>query len=798
MKKLFVVLLVSAAVIAHSQDRGLTVVAADNLGANVSIGKQYALFIAIDAYRHWPALKKPVSDAREIRDILRRDYYIDEVIELYNQQASRANITRTFTELQTKLGVHDSLFIYYAGHGHYDGNSDAGFWIPVDGGTDLFAQENWLPNNQIRGYISRFKTVHVFMVSDACFSGDILNTTRALPPQIDNAYYRRAYALTSRQVLTSGSSETVPDQSEFSSALINCLRKNTSPLLDPISIYNDVRLTVRKTTPLYGTLNAANHQDGATFLFFRRQAAVTQPPPPPPPERTVSTAVGTITITSEIAGEILIDGKTTGSSIKAGGTLTVANISTGETEVAVKAADGKITKTAQPVMVRQGQTVAAAIKRPATTPPPAQPAAAPPPVQTTPSVPQVVGSVTVTSQIAGVIMIDGVTTGKRINANKKETIDNVRVGTVEVAIQADDRNVYIAPKAVTVRQGKNVSVAIRRSTAKVQSPPQRKVVGNIPMFVKDALKAVPEDALIGIGAAKMGTLSLSRTAATTYARAEISRQMDTMIRDMVRDYAASSEVDPYAIVSFTENISTALSKAELKSASTVMEDIDDNGNYWVVVMFSKANTVAEINQALAAAKLAVPAMRSFNIENRMDEAFAKAISAEVGFAASFQRKVANGIPQFVKDALKSVPRDALIGIGTAKMGTLSLSRTAATTRARAEISRQMAKMVLDMVRDYTASSGVDPSTITSFTDNITTALYRAELKGATSFMEDMDDNGNYWVVKMLSKANAVAEINQALAAAKLAVPAMSSFNAEARMDAAFARAVSAEVGFAGN
>jgi len=368
MKKLVVVLFLITAAFSFAQDRGLTVVAKDNLGQSVNIGKQYALFIAIDAYRNWPALKKPVADAREIRDTLRRDYYIDEVIELYNQQANRANITRTFTELQTKLGVHDSLFIYYAGHGHYDGNSDAGFWIPVDGGTDVFAQENWLPNSQIRGYISRLKTVHVFMVSDACFSGDILNTSRALPPQIDNTYYRRAYALTSRQVLTSGSSETVPDQSEFSSALLNCLRKNTAPLLDPVGIYNDVRLAVRKTTPLYGTLNAANHQEGATFLFFRRPSAAVQPATVQPaitPERTVSAAVGSITITSEIAGEILIDGTAVGSSIKAGGTVTVSNVSVGETEVAVRTADGKITRTPQPVMVRQGQTVSAAIRAPA-------------------------------------------------------------------------------------------------------------------------------------------------------------------------------------------------------------------------------------------------------------------------------------------------------------------------------------------------------------------------------------------------------------------------------------------------
>ena len=261
-----------------AQERGLAVVAADNLGQSAQIGKQYSLFIAIDAYRYWPVLKKPVADAREIRKILENDYYIypEGIIELYNQDATKEKIIETFEDLQKKLTVHDSLFIYYAGHGHLDEASSQGFWIPVDGGTNRRAQENWLPNNQIRGYIAGLKTIHVFLISDACFAGDILNTTRALMPQIDSAYYRRAYSLTSRQVLTSGSIETVPDQSEFSEALKNCLRKNTAPLLDPIGIYNDVRLSVKSTTPLYGTLNAANHQDGATFIFFSKQASLGQ------------------------------------------------------------------------------------------------------------------------------------------------------------------------------------------------------------------------------------------------------------------------------------------------------------------------------------------------------------------------------------------------------------------------------------------------------------------------------------------------------------------------------------------
>lgn len=163
-----------------------------------------------------------------------------------------------------------------------------------------------------------------------------------------------------------------------------------------------------------------------------------------------------------------------------------------------------------------------------------------------------------------------------------------------------------------------------------------------------------------------------------------------------------------------------------------------------------------------------------------------------------ERKVGAGIPQFVKDAIKTAPEDALIGIGTAKMGTLSLSRTTAMTRARAEISRQMSTMIQDMVRDYTASSEMDPSATISFTENMTVALSKAELKGASSVAEDQDENGNYWVVVMLTKQNTVTEINQAQAAAKLAVPAMASFNAEDRMNAAFANAANQEIGFAGN
>ncbi|MDR2210117.1 MAG: hypothetical protein LBO65_01420 [Spirochaetaceae bacterium] len=156
------------------------------------------------------------------------------------------------------------------------------------------------------------------------------------------------------------------------------------------------------------------------------------------------------------------------------------------------------------------------------------------------------------------------------------------------------------------------------STASVQ---ERRVSGKVPEFVRNAVKNAPEDALVGIGTARLASISQSRVTAATRGRAEISRQMDTVIRDMVRDYQASSEVDTSAALAFQENFTLALSQSRLLGSSVVDEDIDDGGNYWCVVMLSKAEAVKEINQAAAQAKLKVPAAASFDAERRMNKAF---------------------------------------------------------------------------------------------------------------------------------------------------------------------------------
>ncbi|MEI6389312.1 MAG: PEGA domain-containing protein, partial [Spirochaetota bacterium] len=67
-------------------------------------------------------------------------------------------------------------------------------------------------------------------------------------------------------VLTSGASETVPDESEFARQFKSLLESNTEACLDPLAMYDRIRRGVTKTLPLLGTL--PGHESGASYVLF--------------------------------------------------------------------------------------------------------------------------------------------------------------------------------------------------------------------------------------------------------------------------------------------------------------------------------------------------------------------------------------------------------------------------------------------------------------------------------------------------------------------------------------------------
>jgi len=265
----FLAFVLLAALPLPAQDRGLAVVGRQVTGKdNFDIGRQYAVIIGIDKYKEWPSLRSAVEEAKSVRDALADRYYIDQFFELYDEQATATAIRRLFTEtLPGKIGVHDSLLVFYAGHGQLD-KSKTGFWIACDGSSDQLSKNHWIPNTQLRNMIGNLGAQRILILADACFSGDFLNVSRGALPSIDSAYYRQALQLVARQVLTSGASQSVPDESEFGRQLVSLLKRNEEPVLDPVTMYDFIRRGVRQTIPLLGSL--PDNQEGACYALFLR------------------------------------------------------------------------------------------------------------------------------------------------------------------------------------------------------------------------------------------------------------------------------------------------------------------------------------------------------------------------------------------------------------------------------------------------------------------------------------------------------------------------------------------------
>ncbi|MDR1230662.1 MAG: hypothetical protein LBK61_04585, partial [Spirochaetaceae bacterium] len=68
-------------------------------------------------------------------------------------------------------------------------------------------------------------------------------------------------------------------------------------------------------------------------------------------------------------------------------------------------------------------------------------------------------------------------------------------------------------------------------------------LSGVPGFVNEAYLNASEDVLIGIGTYKIGNdmskMGTGKTFAETRARADIARQLDSIVRNMVNDYTAT-------------------------------------------------------------------------------------------------------------------------------------------------------------------------------------------------------------------------------------------------------------------
>ena len=149
-----------------------------------------------------------VKDAESIQDILVNtfDFPEDNVTLLKNEEATKQNILKSFSEITKKAEDSDRVLIFFAGLGEtmdLPEGGEKGYLIPVEGDSeDLYL--TGLPMEELRqiALISRAK--HMLYLVDACYGGIAAIGSRGLDSKRTQNYIDKITKDKSRQVITAG------------------------------------------------------------------------------------------------------------------------------------------------------------------------------------------------------------------------------------------------------------------------------------------------------------------------------------------------------------------------------------------------------------------------------------------------------------------------------------------------------------------------------------------------------------------------------------------------------------------
>lgn len=251
--------------------------------------RQYALVVGIDKYESLDIyrLQNAVNDAKAVSRMLKKIGF--QVVELYDEKATKRKIIRSFSKLTKKVEKNDSFVFYFAGHGQgftLANEERVGYIIPCDANVSfvqkdiILYDEEAIPLNTIKKYCKNMKAKHIALLFDSCFSG--LAMKRNIPHirEMNIEYYNDLLNRKVINILTAGDDEPVSDgtgHSPFTRAIINGLAKKSLDLHDrdgfatftQLAVYVKEKVekaTARRQRPQFDNLSM---EDG-DFIFVLR------------------------------------------------------------------------------------------------------------------------------------------------------------------------------------------------------------------------------------------------------------------------------------------------------------------------------------------------------------------------------------------------------------------------------------------------------------------------------------------------------------------------------------------------
>ena len=142
-------------------------------------------------------------------------------------------------------------------------------------------------------------------------------------------------------------------------------------------------------------------------------------------------------------------------------------------------------------------------------------------------------------------------------------------------------------------------------------------------FIREVRRGAPENALLGIGTSNHTNRGLARTTAETRARAEIARQVEVVINNMILDYTAGSEAQQAALLSFQQNVTSSLAQQTQRGA--IIQDETNIGGEQIVIVVLTTDALKNgvMGASQSAAALAPHMGNAMWALDRMDQALSQ-------------------------------------------------------------------------------------------------------------------------------------------------------------------------------
>jgi hypothetical protein len=240
--------------------------------------KDYAILFGTDKYDHWTDLVNPIDDVRAIGKELKEKYGFQvEIVE----NPGVEDIWKKLRDLnERKFSSQDQLFIFFAGHGHYDETFGEGYVVAKNSLENDLSRNSYISHNRLRGVISNIQCNHILLTMDVCFGGTLDPVLARSRGKKENEasvseMLARKWSHKTRKYLTSGGKEYVSDgvpgkHSPFSEKLIESLR--TMGGSDFLLTLAEIQVELEKLKQLPRMGSFGDDEPLSDFVFVGKRA----------------------------------------------------------------------------------------------------------------------------------------------------------------------------------------------------------------------------------------------------------------------------------------------------------------------------------------------------------------------------------------------------------------------------------------------------------------------------------------------------------------------------------------------